>query len=136
VPTIEVLDLRGNKIESLPEDLSRLHNLKTFSIRQNRVSRLPLCIGTMNNLICLTTRKNPITFPPPREWSVEDLAPGSDEDDRSRDILRDREETQRLKKVLQEYQNKERHRVDTDGETTCVQCTINACASLILSKGG
>lgn len=74
----------------------------------------------MNNLICLTTGKNPITFPPLEEWAVTHMAPRSDEDERSRDILRDREETQRLKRVLQEYQSKERHRNDTDGETTYV----------------
>lgn len=118
MPTIEVLDLRGNKIESLPEDLSRLHNLKTFSVRQNKITKLPLCIGAMSNLMCLTTRKNPIVFPPREEWAVADMTPDLDEDERNRDILRDREETQRLKRVLQEYQIKERHRVDTDGETT------------------
>lgn len=74
----------------------------------------------MNNLICLTTRKNPIEFPPKEEWAVTDLAAESEEEERSRDIFKDREETARLKRAMQKYQISERQRLDTDGETTCV----------------
>lgn len=116
VPTLEILDLKSNKIESLPEDLSRLHKLRSFSIRQNRVTKLPLCIVNMSNLTCLTTRRNPIVFPPTEEWSVPDLAPDSDEDDKDREIARALAETARLKRWITGYQTKGRWTFDGEGE--------------------
>ena len=115
VPTLECLDLRNNKIETLPEDLSRLQKLKVFSIRQNKITRLPVCIGNMSNLIRLTTYKNPITFPPRELWvAQEDEHETDDDDGERRDRRREEAETKKLKHVLVGYQHQARNMIDIE----------------------
>ncbi len=115
VPTLECLDLRNNKIELLPEDLSRLQRLKVFSIRQNKITKLPVCIGNMSNLIRLTTYKNPITFPPRELWvAQEDEHETDDDDGERRDRRREEAETKKLKHVLVGYQHQARNMIDIE----------------------
>lgn len=118
---MELLDLRGNKIESLPEDLSKLRNLRVFSIHHNRVTKIPLCVGQMNNLLHFATSKNPISFPPPDEWAVPENISSAfkdGEDDRIRS------ETRNMKSVLLDYANREKRAPSVDGELRCVLLSL------------
>ena len=108
VPTIESLDLRDNLIKALPEDLSRLNNLKNFSIRENSIKKLPICIGKMSNLQRLTTRSNPIKFPEKVLWRVRDRNGMSEDEEKKVDI----QETMELKKIFNEYGSRRPSRHD------------------------
>lgn len=131
--TIEFLDLKGNMLSSLPEDLDRLGNLKILSVRQNKLEKLPVCIGNMTSLHCLTTRKNPITWPHKAYWKVkhrENAFPDKARDDKARDI----EETKRLKQYLREYSSGRVRRISravTEADLRCVEFHLfMSCRSL------
>ena len=48
--TLEVLDLSGNALDSLPHDMHRLHRLRVLFCSQNRFIRLPDCLGDCASL--------------------------------------------------------------------------------------
>lgn len=106
VETLEFLDLRNNQLEALPEDLSKLSNLKIFSVKSNNIKRLPLCIAQMHSLQSLVIRHNPVEFPPKEEWRKQNARSSELDDDQNRDVL----ETKELKKVLGEYAKRTRSR--------------------------
>lgn len=115
VPTLELLDLKGNKIESIPEDLSKLRKLRVFSMHHNRISKIPMCVGQMNSLVHFTVSKNPITFPPTEEWMTTDME--LQKNDKKSEDARVWTETKNLKNVLVEYASRARAKLDGDGET-------------------
>lgn len=108
VPTLEYLDLRANKISVLPEDLSRLKNIKVVCVKSNRIKRVPLCIAGMTSMQFIVLDKNPIEFPEKRLWKGSNQ---EHENERQRQI----EETVKVKKLLQQHQSQE-HR-STEGES-------------------
>ncbi|WP_419729121.1 leucine-rich repeat-containing protein kinase family protein [Lichenicola sp.] len=48
--TLEVLDLSGNALDSLPHDMQRLHRLRVLFCSHNRFTRLPDCLGDCPSL--------------------------------------------------------------------------------------
>ncbi|MGY4493766.1 leucine-rich repeat-containing protein kinase family protein [Pseudomonas sp. TE3610] len=62
--TLEVLDLTGNALSSLPEDLHRLTRLKILFCSNNQFTELPACIGQCANLSMVGFRGNRIAQVP------------------------------------------------------------------------
>lgn len=61
---LEILDISKNAIEGIPEDISRMTNLKFLAVARNQIKRLPMALGEMN-LVKLKFDENPIEYPPP-----------------------------------------------------------------------
>lgn len=59
--SLEVLNLTGNALTSLPDDLHRLHRLKVLFCSENRLSDLPLGIGQCPLLETVGLKSNRIT---------------------------------------------------------------------------
>ena len=74
--TLEILDLSGNKLSELPEDLSRLHQLKILFCSNNLFTTLPAVLGQCPNLSMIGFRANQIAsipaaaLPPDLRWLV------------------------------------------------------------------
>lgn len=62
--SLEILDLKGNKLKILPPELIKLTSLKVLSVQRNRIETLPLCLADMATLQVLKLEGNPIRFPP------------------------------------------------------------------------
>ena len=62
--SLEILDLRRNKLKVLPPELVKLASLKVLSVQGNRIEVLPLCLADMASLQVLKISGNPIRFPP------------------------------------------------------------------------
>jgi Leucine-rich repeat (LRR) protein len=63
-PSLTVLDLSGNKIESLPPNLRFLTSLRALYLADNRLTRIPADIGKLVNLTILVLRDNNIALLP------------------------------------------------------------------------
>ena len=74
--TLEILNLTGNQLTSLPEDLGRLSKLKILFCSNNRFSHLPAVLGTLPSLTMIGFRANQIesidldAFPPHLRWLI------------------------------------------------------------------
>lgn len=101
--TLEYLDLKVNRIEVLPEDLSKMASLKVLALQSNRISMIPVCVGQMESLIHVNARKNPIVFPPKDQWTLPDLESTAQDGDKEKGDAIIMAETVRLKAVLQQY---------------------------------
>jgi RAM signalling pathway protein/Leucine rich repeat len=62
--SLEILDLKGNKLKILPPELVKLTSLKVLSVQKNRIETLPLCLADMASLQVLKLDGNPVRFPP------------------------------------------------------------------------
>lgn len=62
--TLEVLDLSGNRLSSLPDDLHRLHRLKVFFASSNRFTELPAALGACPQLEMVGFKANRIAHVP------------------------------------------------------------------------
>ncbi len=58
--TLEILDLSGNKLSSLPEDLPRLHKLRILFCSNNRFTELPKVLGQCMQLSMVGFKANQI----------------------------------------------------------------------------
>jgi len=58
--TLEVLDLSGNALSALPDDLHRLHRLRVLFCSGNRFTTLPEAIGRCPRLSMVAFRANDI----------------------------------------------------------------------------
>jgi hypothetical protein len=74
--TLEILDLSGNELSSLPHDLPRLHKLRIVFCSNNRFTELPDVLGQCPNLEMIGFRANDIrsvaaaALPPRLRWLV------------------------------------------------------------------
>jgi hypothetical protein len=74
--SLEVLNLTGNALSSLPDDLSRLHNLRVLFCSENRFTELPACIGQCSQLQIVGFKANQIrqvpaaALPPLLRWLI------------------------------------------------------------------
>ncbi|KQQ31951.1 protein kinase [Duganella sp. Leaf126] len=74
--TLEILDLTGNALCALPDDLPRLHKLRILFCSNNRFTELPAMLGRMPALTMVGFRANRITsvpataLPPALRWLV------------------------------------------------------------------
>lgn len=73
--SLEVLNLTGNALTDLPDDLGRLHKLKVLFCSENRLSRLPVGIGQCASLEVVGVKSNliedvPAAALPPRLRSL------------------------------------------------------------------
>jgi hypothetical protein len=64
--TLEVLDLSGNRLSSLPHDLNRLHRLRILFGSNNRFTELPPGLGACENLTMIGFKANRIAHVPPQ----------------------------------------------------------------------
>ncbi len=62
--TLEVLDLSGNRLSALPDDLHRLHRLKVFFASSNRFTELPAELGDCPQLEMVGFKSNRIAHVP------------------------------------------------------------------------
>lgn len=58
--SLEILNLSGNKLDSLPDDLYRLHKLKAIFCSDNRFIRLPSALGLCKTLDMVAFKANQI----------------------------------------------------------------------------
>ncbi|WP_295371847.1 leucine-rich repeat-containing protein kinase family protein [uncultured Pseudacidovorax sp.] len=63
--TLEVLDLSGNQLDTLPDDLHRLHRLRVFFASSNRFTALPAALGACPQLEMVGFKANRIAHVPP-----------------------------------------------------------------------
>jgi hypothetical protein len=74
--TLEVLNLSGNALTSLPEDLYRLRNLRVLFASDNKFRELPACIGRCEQLRIVGLKANRIeqvpaqALPPRLRWLI------------------------------------------------------------------
>jgi hypothetical protein len=74
--TLEVLNLSGNALSSLPEDLHRLHKLQVLFCSDNEFTELPACIGRCTSLRMIGFKANRIAsvpaqaLPPQLRWLI------------------------------------------------------------------
>ncbi|GAA4350808.1 leucine-rich repeat-containing protein kinase family protein [Variovorax defluvii] len=74
--TLEVLDLSGNALSDLPEDLDRLHRLKVLFCSDNRYTELPAVLGRCKRLEMVGFKANRIrtvpagALPPALRWLI------------------------------------------------------------------
>lgn len=74
--TLEVLDLSGNELDRLPDDLPRLHKLGVIFCSNNRFTRLPEVLGRCESLQMVGFKANQITevpavaLPPRLRWLI------------------------------------------------------------------
>jgi Leucine-rich repeat (LRR) protein len=60
LPSLKVLDLRDNKIEKLPDEISMLQSLMRLDLSNNSILSLPTSLCTLSNLVSLQVDGNPI----------------------------------------------------------------------------
>lgn len=74
--TLEILDLSGNALSALPEDLPRLHRLRIIFCSNNAFTELPEVLGRCAQLSMVGFRANrirtvaPASLPPRLRWLV------------------------------------------------------------------
>ncbi|MGE8232409.1 MAG: leucine-rich repeat-containing protein kinase family protein [Stenotrophomonas sp.] len=74
--TLEVLDLSGNQLSSLPEDLRRLHKLRILFCSNNPFTQLPTALGDCAQLemvgfkACALTRVSERSLPAQLRWLI------------------------------------------------------------------
>ncbi|MDB6048507.1 MAG: slrP [Pseudomonas sp.] len=74
--SLEILNLTGNALSSLPADLSRLINLRVLFCSENRFTELPACIGQCSQLQIVGFKANQIrhvpaaALPPLLRWLI------------------------------------------------------------------
>ncbi|MBT2321732.1 protein kinase [Variovorax paradoxus] len=74
--TLEVLDLSGNALSALPEDLGRLHRLRVLFCSNNRFTELPASVGQCAQLDIVGFKANRIrhvpaaSLPPSLRWLI------------------------------------------------------------------
>ena len=74
--TLEILDLSGNGLTALPDDLARLHRLRIIFCSNNRFTELPEVLGQCRGLRMIGFRANQIStvpaaaLPPALRWLV------------------------------------------------------------------
>lgn len=72
--TLEILDLSGNDLTSLPDDLPRLHKLRIVFCSDNRFTTLPVVLGSCPELSMIGFKANQIrsvpaqALPPKLRW--------------------------------------------------------------------
>jgi len=74
--TLEVLNLSGNALSSLPDDLHRLTRLRVLFCSDNQFTQLPACLGQCQALTMIGFKANRITqvpgaaLPPNLRWLI------------------------------------------------------------------
>jgi hypothetical protein len=74
--SLEVLNLTGNALTSLPDDLHRLKRLRILFCSENRFTELPSCIGRCESLQIVGFKANriasvpPTALPPNLRWLI------------------------------------------------------------------
>ncbi len=74
--TLEILDLSGNELSALPDDLPRLHRLRILFCSSNRFTELPAVLGQCSQLRTVGFKSNQIShvpaaaLPPRLRWLI------------------------------------------------------------------
>ncbi|QZP23459.1 protein kinase [Pseudomonas sp. DR208] len=74
--SLEILNLSGNALSSLPDDLHRLPHLRVLFCSDNRFTELPACLGQCANLSMIGFKANQIShvpaaaLPPLLRWLI------------------------------------------------------------------
>lgn len=74
--TLEILDLSGNALSSLPDDLPRLHRLRVLFCSANAFTELPAVLGSCTELTMIGFKSNRIgqvpaaSLPPALRWLI------------------------------------------------------------------
>lgn len=71
--TLEILDLSGNQLSSLPDDLDRLSKLRILFCSSNQFSTIPAVLGKCPNLSMIGFKANQITHIPEEAIPIENL---------------------------------------------------------------
>lgn len=65
---LEWLDLRNNKLKSLPKSIKNHRSLKTILLQGNEIERLPEELCTLENLKLVNIGESQCVFPPEEVW--------------------------------------------------------------------
>ncbi|WP_219267201.1 leucine-rich repeat-containing protein kinase family protein [Pseudomonas sp. Xaverov 259] len=74
--SLEILNLTGNALSSLPDDLHRLKHLRVLFCSDNAFTELPACLGQCDNLSMIGFKANQIShvpaaaLPPQLRWLI------------------------------------------------------------------
>ncbi|MFT3855971.1 MAG: leucine-rich repeat-containing protein kinase family protein [Aquabacterium sp.] len=74
--TLEVLNLSGNRLQDLPDDLPRLHRMKVLFCGDNQFARIPDSVGRCPQLSMVSFKGNQLTsiegraLPPALRWLI------------------------------------------------------------------
>ena len=74
--TLEILDLSGNALSTLPDDFTRLHRLRVLFMSNNQFERMPEVLGRCPNLSMVGFRANGMrelpaeSLPPKLRWLI------------------------------------------------------------------
>jgi hypothetical protein len=74
--SLEILDLSGNQLKALPDDLPRLHKLRVIFCSDNRFTELPEVLGQCDQLSMMGFKANrikhvsPHALPPRLRWLI------------------------------------------------------------------
>jgi len=60
IPNVKILDLRENKLKSLPEEITALQQLERLDLSSNDLSTLPFTLGLLPHLKTLQVEGNPM----------------------------------------------------------------------------
>jgi hypothetical protein len=113
---LEILDLSRNKINALPDEISKLRSLRVLSIMQNRLDDLPVGLSDMNKLQILKIAGNPLRYPLRRvlEASEAEIAPGMTDNEKEVAV------TAELKRFLRTRQQATTPEPESSGDTRLV----------------
>ena len=111
--SLEILDFRKNKIDTVPEEIGNLTSLKVLAISKNRIDKLPLCLGDLGSLHVLKFDGNPIELPS-EVTTIKRDSPSTTEYERDAVL------TAQVKRYLRSRSTRERLRVESEGETRLV----------------
>jgi len=70
---LKVLTLRGNKLARLPEDCRGLTALRELDISKNKITRLPRSLALLENLSSVKLKHNQLVYPPAKAFDKEYL---------------------------------------------------------------
>lgn len=62
---LQWLDVRHNRLTTLPSTIKYHSSLETILLQENRIERLPLELGVVPNLEAVQLQGNPLIYPPP-----------------------------------------------------------------------
>jgi hypothetical protein len=113
---LEILDLSRNKINALPDEISKLRSLRVLSIMQNRLDDLPVGLSDMNKLQILKIAGNPLRYPLRRvlEASEAEIAPNMTDNEKEVAV------TAELKRFLKSRQQATTPEPESSGDTRLV----------------
>jgi small subunit ribosomal protein S23 len=107
---LEILDLSGNKITKIPEEIRKLTSLRVLSVMNNLLDDLPGQLADMNKLQVLKVAGNSLKYPLKRVLGLKEFDVASSE-------LTDNEKETVITAELKKFLKSRQPVVTTDAES-------------------